>query len=163
MDFDCYVKYELGMKYYGRYVDDFAIVHKGVSSLRCLPVILNNYLKTNLGLKIHPNKTQIRHFSEGVDFLGGYIKPGRIYVRNRTKGNFYKSVRELRKMALEKKGNFSKKELLLFENRVNSYLGTLGNFNTLKLKRKIMKQIGGYWENYFYYSQRKDKLCRKRR
>lgn len=163
MDFDSYVKHRLGLQRYSRYVDDFAIVSRQKQFLKCLPALLDIYLKENLKLKLHPRKIKVKHFTDGVDFLGGYIKPGRIYVRNRTKGNFYKTIEKFNRLARDKKGQLNREEVDHFEKSVNSYLGTLGNFNTRKLRKKMMKEVSGYWENYFYYHHRKNKLCRKRR
>jgi RNA-directed DNA polymerase len=52
--FDHFVKHDLRIKYYGRYVDDFIIVHEDKTFLKSLLPILSEFLSDNLKLKIHP-------------------------------------------------------------------------------------------------------------
>jgi hypothetical protein len=47
-DFDKFIKNELKIKYYGRYVDDFVIVHKDKNYLKEIILIINKKLKDNL-------------------------------------------------------------------------------------------------------------------
>jgi RNA-directed DNA polymerase len=49
-------------------------------------------LHDTLKLTLHPNKIYLQHYSKGVQFLGAVIKPHRIYIANRTKGNFYSAI-----------------------------------------------------------------------
>ena len=52
-DFDKYVKQELKIKYYGRYVDDFILIHNDKEYLKSLIPKIRNYLQTNLQLNLH--------------------------------------------------------------------------------------------------------------
>jgi hypothetical protein len=63
-DFDKYLKDELKCKYYGRYVDDFIIVHKDKDYLVKLISIINSYLKENLKLTLHPKKIYLQHYTK---------------------------------------------------------------------------------------------------
>lgn len=65
---DKLIKYELGIEYYGRYMDDFYLIHPSKEYLRhCLEVI-TAYLET-LELTLN-GKTQIFPFKNGVSYLG---------------------------------------------------------------------------------------------
>ena len=65
---DKLIKHELGIEYYGRYMDDFYLIHQSKRYLaHCLEVI-RAYLET-LELKLN-GKTQIFPFKNGVNFLG---------------------------------------------------------------------------------------------
>jgi len=55
-DFDNFVKNELGIKYYGRFVDDFVIVHRDKFYLKSLISKIRSYLNNVLHLQLHPNK-----------------------------------------------------------------------------------------------------------
>ena len=92
-DFDHFVKEKLGMKYYSRYVDDIVIVHKDKEHLKSAIPLLKEYLRNDVSLAIHPRKIYLQHFQKGVCFLGTVIKPWRIYIQNRIKGNFYAKIR----------------------------------------------------------------------
>jgi len=147
--FDHFVKKELGIKYYGRYVDDFVIVHQSKDYLKSLIPKIRNYLQKEVQLELHPNKIYFQHFSKGVKFLGAVIKPHRIYIANRTKGNFYQAIEKQNKIARDHKP--SKEEQSAFLSSMNSYLGILKHYKTYKIRKKIIRQkLSGWWENYFY-------------
>ena len=90
--FDHWVKRDLGITYYGRYVDDFVLVHSDKEFLKTRIALIRKYLDETLNLELHPNKIYLQHFSKGVQYLGAIIKPHRVYVANRTKGNFYEAI-----------------------------------------------------------------------
>jgi len=92
--FDHYVKKNLGIRYYGRYVDDFVLVHPDQAFLKAIQPKLAHFLLSNLQLTLHPKKNYLQHYSKGVQFLGTIIKPHRIYIANRTKGNFYAAIQK---------------------------------------------------------------------
>ena len=71
-------------------MDDFVIVHPDKEYLKSLIPLIKEYLQSELSLELHPKKIYLQHYARGVDFLGTVIKPHRIYIRNRMKGNFYK-------------------------------------------------------------------------
>jgi RNA-directed DNA polymerase len=83
-EFDHFVKRNLGIKYYGRYVDDFILVHPDKEYLKWIITEIRKYLSEKLFLELHPNKIYLQHFSKGVSFLGTIIKPHRIYIAKRT-------------------------------------------------------------------------------
>lgn len=65
---DKLIKHELGIEFYGRYMDDFYLIHPSKAYLQyCLEVIVA-YLET-LGLELN-GKTQIFPFKNGVSYLG---------------------------------------------------------------------------------------------
>ncbi len=157
-DFDHFIKNDLCIKHYGRYVDDFVIVHQCKYYLKSLIPKIRDYLHDELQLELHPNKIYLQHCSKGVKFLGVIIKPHRIYIANRTKGNFYRAIQEQNKIARDHKPG--KQEQAAFLSVMNSYLGILNpckasqqgkHYKTYKLrKRMIKKNLSGWWENYFY-------------
>jgi RNA-directed DNA polymerase len=121
--FDHFIKTTLGIRYYGRYVDDFVIVHQNKEYLKSLIPKIRDYLHDELQLELHPNKIYLQHFSKGVKFLGVIIKPHRIYIASRTKGNFYQAIQKQNKIARDHKP--TKKEQAAFLSIINSYLGIL--------------------------------------
>ena len=161
-DFDHFMKYKLGIKYYGRYVDDFVIVHSDKEYLKSIIPLLREYLQTHLFLELHPKKIYLQHFSKGVNFLGAIIKPYRIYIRNRTKGNFYKKIQYWNNFLKEKQYILNKKDLSQFLSSINSYLGMLQRYNTYKLRKKMLLQnLSAYFWNYVYISNNYSKLVSK--
>lgn len=98
-EFDHYVKEELGMKYYGRYVDDFFIVVTDKSKIHEIIEKCREKLKT-MGVILHPKKLYIQDVTKGVKFIGAVIKPNRTYISNRTKGNMYDALRRFSQLLL---------------------------------------------------------------
>ena len=67
---DQFVKHELKVKYYIRYVDDFIILHESESQLGDYKHKISAFLKTRLALELHPEKSNIMHLNRGTNFLG---------------------------------------------------------------------------------------------
>lgn len=118
--FDHYMKHDLKIRYYGRYVDDFVIVHEDKEYLKKLIPILSEYLQTVLQVTIHPKKIYLQHYSKGVKFSGTVILPKHIYIADRTKGNFYNAIEKQNQIARNHKP--TKEEQQAFQSSMNSYL-----------------------------------------
>ncbi len=161
-DFDHFVKYKLGCRYFGRYVDDIVIVHHNKEYLKSLIPVLAEYLKKEFFLELHPKKIYFQHFSKGVSFLGAVLKPHRIYIGNQTKWSFYKKIRHRNDFIEENQGEFNGENLKEFLSCTNSYLGNMKQFNTYKLRKKMLTQNFSpqFW-NYFCVSGNYDKLLVK--
>ena len=95
--FDHYVKEELKFEYYGRYVDDFIIIHEKQEILLDAMVKMKKFLTSELGLTVHPKKIYLQPYQRGVKFLGAYIKPNVMYIERRTKGAFYRLIYHINK------------------------------------------------------------------
>ncbi len=159
-EFDHWITHKLGCKYYGRYVDDFVIVHNNKEYLKSLIPQIKEYLESECRVELHPKKIYFQHFSKGVKFLGAVIKPYRIYISNRTKGNFYKSISKQNKII--NKGAQTDEHLLAFQSSLNSYLGIMKHYKSYKLRKKIaLHTIDANWWNYFYLTGDINKYCKK--
>lgn len=148
-EFDHWVKQSLGIKYYGRYVDDFILIHNNKEYLKSLIEPIRKYLLCNLQLELHPKKIYFQHHSKGVKYLGAVIKPYRIYIANRTKGNFYQAIKKQNLIARVHKPILE--EQATFLSSMNSYLGIMKHYKTNKLRKQmIYKNLSGWWWNYVY-------------
>ena len=146
-DFDHWVKRELGIKYYGRYVDDFVLAHPDKEHLTSLITTIRNYLVDTLNLTLHPDKIYLQHYSKGVQYLGAIIKPHRVYLANRTKGNFYATIESQNLIARAHKP--IKEEQGKFLSSMNSYLGIMKHYKSYKLRKNmIFKLLSCWWWNH---------------
>lgn len=67
-DIDHFIKEKLKIKYYGRYMDDFYLIHESKEHLKyCLGVIRQMF--EDIGIEMNVKKTQIRRASTGFDFM----------------------------------------------------------------------------------------------
>ena len=147
--FDHWIRRELGIKYYGRYVDDFVLIHQDKNILQSIIPRIAGYLDANLKLTLHPDKIYLQHYSKGLKYLGTVIKPHRIYIANRTKGNFYQAIAKQNRLAPCNKP--CKEKQTAFLSSMNSYLGILKHYKTHKLRKKmISNNLHPFWWNYFY-------------
>lgn len=161
-EFDHFIKHDLSLRYYGRYVDDFVLVHESKDYLKSLIPQISHHLKDELGLRLHPRKIHLQHYSKGVNFLGVSIKPQRIICGKRTKGNFYDAI--IRHNALVLKSKPSREELAIFLCSMNSYLGIMKHYSTYRLrKRMLIKHLSAWWWNLVYFSGGCAKLVPKQR
>ena len=146
-DFDHFIKKDCGIGYYGRYVDDFVLVHQKIEYLKYLVPAIKQYLHDKLMLELHPDKIYLQHYSKGVRYLGAVIKPHRIYVAARTRGNFFDAIEKQNRIARNHKPNIDEKKK--FMSSVNSYLGILKHYRTYKFRKNIIKNnLSGWWLNY---------------
>jgi retron-type reverse transcriptase len=149
--FDHFIKHDLGIRYYGCYVDDFILVHQDKEYLKSIIPLIKTTLQDRLLLTLHPDKIYLQHYSKGVQFLGAVIKPNRIYIANRTKGNFYAAIEK--QNALVKEHKPGKEQEAAFLCSMNSYLGIMKHYKTHKLrKRMLFKKLSGWWWNRVYLS-----------
>jgi len=157
---DHYLKHEKKIKFYGRYVDDFVIVHKSKIVLKKLVSEINDFLKQNLGLKLNPQKIYLQPFCNGVRFLGFYIKQNHIVANRRIYKNFQKSIQE--NNLLIKNHKPSKEERTHFISSVNSYLGILKHYKTYKIRSKILiNKISDLWFKQISIYGKSEKIIKR--
>ncbi|MDA3891465.1 MAG: RNA-directed DNA polymerase [Salinivirgaceae bacterium] len=155
-DFDHFIKRELKIKYYGRYVDDMVFVHNDKSFLiNIIPTIQNEFDK--IGLKIHPNKIVLQTADIGIQFLGQIIKPYRNYVSSRTKNNFYQRIQQINKI-MGVVSEFSWQQLCDIRTVLNSYLGILQHANTFNLRKAMLSKLNRRFYDFFFVSKKLDKV-----
>lgn len=143
-NFDHYVKHDLGVRFYGRYVDDLVLVHRDQDHLRRLIPVLQAYLWDNLGLTLHPGKIYLQHHSKGVSYLGSVIKPGRVYAGKRSKINFHDAITAHNAVVADHPPDQGEREAFLAA--MNSYLGFLRHYDTRRLRRAMVaKYVTGWW------------------
>ena len=81
--FDKYMVSLVGDGNYGRYVDDAYVVGTSKEQLRSLIPLADSFLRNELGLTLSRHKVAVYSAYQGVEFLGAYLKPYRIYISNR--------------------------------------------------------------------------------
>jgi len=89
--FDHFVKEDLRVRRYLRYVDDFAVFGDDPARLEGVREGMAGYLRDRLNLRLHPRKTRIFPVAEGVDFLGFRVFPGHRLLR-KTAGYHYQRM-----------------------------------------------------------------------
>ena len=148
---DHFIKQNLNIHYYGRYVDDMVFVHKDKNVLKNAITLIHGELD-KVGLTIHPKKIYLQHYSKGALFLGHYIKPYRSYISNRTKNNFYNAIKEINSLVA---ASFKIEWITMKQIRavLNSYLGTLSHAKTHNLIIKALQQLNSKFHYFFGFTK----------
>ena len=136
---DRYIKFTLGYKHYGRYVDDFYIVVPKRRLKQAVKDIdaIERYARV-LGLKLHPKKRHVYPAKYGVAFLGAVVypyavHPGKRLIQN-TRKAFYKHAQGARN------------EVTLI-----SYVGHMKHMKHYRVLTRICKEVGlpgNYWRQF---------------
>ena len=151
-ELDWYIE-ELGIKYHGRYVDDFYCIHKDKQVLlSAVPKIRAKLAE--LGLSLNHKKFYFQHYTKGVEFTGAVVIPYRTYCCNRVLTNFIAAVRKL---------NRSKNidDVTHAVCSINSYLGLLRQSNEYAQRLKILKMIEPRAYKWIYIKGHYEVLCIK--
>ena len=102
---DHYITETLDIQYYGRYMDDFYLIHKDKEYLKYCLKKITEYVN---GLELTLNgKTQIMPFKNGIKFLGfhTYVRDGKVVckIRNENKHNAVRKYKRMAKLVNEGK------------------------------------------------------------
>lgn len=145
---------------YGRYVDDFYFVDKDRQTLAYLIPLIKRKLE-DIGLTLHPKKIYLQHYCKGVKYIGAVLKRDRIYISNRTVGNFYSAIHRFNHLANDE--GYIENNAAHFIASMNSYFGFLRQFMTYNIRRKSIKYIDKRWWKVFYISGHFEKFTLKRK
>lgn len=150
--FDHFVKEDLGICFYGRYVDDMVLMHPNKKVLINALGDIRLYLKRKVKLDIHPRKIYLQEISKGFPFLGTYIKPFRTYSGKRIKHNFYKIIQQWNQALLDRNRCVDKVFIMHFVASINSYLGMMIHYETFQLRRKMLLKLHPEFFKWVYFS-----------
>ena len=128
---DYYIKHNLKVKYYIRYVDDFVILHNQKETLECYKEEINNFLKNNLKLGLHKDKSKIIPLHKGVKFLGFR---NFYYYRLLNKSNINKFKRNLLLRQM-KENDYSNDDK--FKAKIQGWIAHANHGNTYSLIKKL--------------------------
>jgi len=141
--FDHFIKEELRVPGYIRYVDDFVLFGPDKRQLKQWKKALENYL-AGLRLVLHPNKTQIYPSDRGIPFLGFRVFPEYRMVRKQNTRRYRRHLRK--KLARRAAGQLPPEKL---EAGLNSWLGHIRFGQSGRLEYQIFWYIRQRGVNLF--------------
>lgn len=151
-DLDHYIRQELHIGYYGRYVDDMVLIAPSKEHLTQARQQIDQWLREH-GLQLHPKKLYLQHYKKGVMFVGGMIMPGRTYISRRTRGRLFSLVHRYNELMANRQA-VGDSELHFMACSVNSYLGMMGHYHAYRMFRGLLNAIHASWFRYVYFARR---------
>ncbi len=138
-ELDYFVKHTLRAKYYLRYVDDFVIFHQNKKKLQEYKEDISRFLRKNLLLDLHQQKSKIKPLSRGIDFVGYRIFYYCVLLRKR---NLKKMEQKLKEMEQFCKNQVMSKETI--SQTLNGWFGYMNGSNTFLLRQNMAKLVEGW-------------------
>ncbi len=112
---DQYIKHELKIKYYARYLDDSILILHTKQEARFALEKIRTFLKEKLKLELN-SKTQIFKGKQGVNFCGYKINEYRLKLRNKGKRKLKDKVKSLKRKIKNGEMNSNEAHVLLAGN-----------------------------------------------
>lgn len=131
-ELDYFIKHNLKIKYYIRYMDDWIILSPDKKYLWDILKQIKIFLQENLFLELN-NKTSIFPISQGIDFLGYRIWPTHKLLRKNSKKRMKRKLKIYQILYKENKINIDKIIPSLM-----SWLGHASHCNSYNLRKKIL-------------------------
>ncbi|MCE7924364.1 MAG: hypothetical protein DYG98_15060 [Haliscomenobacteraceae bacterium CHB4] len=130
--FDHWVKEELRLRHYIRYMDDFVFFQMEKAPLKFLRAAAEDWLGKHLNLRLKPTATFINNASNGLHFLGTRVFPALIRLHP---DNARRASRKLAmKTQLWENGDLPFEE---YEQSLNSYDAHFSVYGTHALRKRI--------------------------
>ncbi len=133
-ELDHFVKDRLRVRWYGRYMDDFFVLHHDRTYLQQLCSTINVFLQEKLRLCLHPKKLTIKDVSAGVPFVGYRIFYDHVLVRGNTLRRIERNYRS--KVKQGKHGKLTSQKLAQTK---ASIIGHFKHANSYGLTKNLFK------------------------
>ena len=143
-DFDRWLKEDVGLRYYIRYMDDIVILHESKRYLHELKKDIEEYLRNNLDLKVKGNWQVFPSRARGIDFVGYRHFGDYILLRKSTANNLKRKMRDIKKK-LNNGGRLTYSDFC----SINSYKGWVKWCNGYNLYKTYIKPLEPYCEEYY--------------
>ncbi|MBI4449171.1 RNA-directed DNA polymerase, partial [Candidatus Woesearchaeota archaeon] len=143
-ELDQFVKHNLKVRYYLRYVDDFVIVHQSWSQLEEYLNDIRRFLDI-IQLELHPTKCSIQPLSRGVSFLGFRVYPHYRIPRKRNLRKIQIKITDL----LDSYGLGQSDSTDILET-LNGWIGYAMQGDTYHLRKHIIKSVHSELEKRTY-------------
>jgi len=141
-ELDYFIKHNLRIKYYIRYVDDFVILHESYDQLLKWKGYISGFLIDNLKIELHKDKSRIIPLSRGIDFIG---------FRN---FYYYKLLRNRNVRKMKNKIRSYKEGIITKDKITESFQGWQAYAkwaSTYKLRKNLEKTLNYFLFGFFFF------------
>jgi retron-type reverse transcriptase len=135
-ELDQFIKHQLMVKCYLRYVDDFVILHRNRRILEKWKVAIDIFLRDILKIELHPDKTRIINLENGMTLLGFRVF---YYYRLLKKSNAKRILKRLERFRqLYNNGRMKREDVI---QSFEGWFAYAEFANTYNFRRKITKEF----------------------
>ncbi len=131
-ELDYFAKHTLKAKYYLRYVDDFVILHTDKAVLERWQHEIDTFLRNNLKVDLHPDKSRIVPLKNGITLLGFRIFHGYRLLKKSNARRIWKRLDKFKQK--HKAGDLEKEKI---SQSLDGWLAYAGFANTYNLRMKV--------------------------
>lgn len=135
-ELDQFVKHQLKVHYYIRYVDDFVIIDSSWERLQEFKVKIDLFLRTHLQLTLHPDKSRILRLENGVPFLGMRLYP---HHKRIIKKNVLRFDRKLSFLKSQYDCGFLEREKAV--ETLEGWMAYISYAHTFKYRKHVIRQF----------------------
>ncbi len=135
-ELDQFVKHQLKVEYYLRYVDDFVILDDSLVQLNSYFPLVNSFLYFKLHLELHPNKSKILPLSRGIKLLGFRNFYYHKLIPVKRLNHFKRKFHWLRQLYLSKKVSYDQ-----IYNFIEGWLAYAKHADTYSLRQKVLAEL----------------------
>lgn len=139
---DQFVKHELRVARYLRYVDDFVLVHRNRGQLATWRAAIADFLRERLRLELKADQ-RLRPLEQGIDFLGYVVFPRHTVVRRRVSGHAIEKLTEWERKYVAG-GHIVRatpQELEHLRSVWESYAGHFHHANSYRLRQRLNQRF----------------------
>ncbi len=129
---DQFIKHQLKVKYYIRYMDDSVILSKDKKYLHQVKEEIVKFFYDQLYLTAHPKKIRIFPADKGIDFLGYVVFKDHILLRSSNVRKFRKKYRKL--LTKVREGKMSKEKAW---QSIQSWIAHAKQADSCRLRKKL--------------------------
>ena len=128
-----------------QFVDDFEITCDNRRFLIDSIPKISAFLSGSLRLKMHADKRYLQPVGHGLLFVGTFIKPGRLYLGNRTRARLEEHCKGYGRMLAD--SGCTEADVLQMVRTLNSYLGFTRRRRSYKFRLECIDSMGrGLWQ-----------------
>lgn len=132
-ELDHFVKEKLNIKYYVRYMDDFALLLKDKNTCKETLNKITQFLENELDLKLN-KKTNYFKQNQGINFCGYKIFSSHILVKKENIKKAKRKIKKWNKLYEQKKLQFKETTT-----KLNAWLGHVQNADTFNLVNNVIR------------------------
>ncbi len=141
-ELDQFIKRELKLRYYARYMDDFVLLINTKKECIEIKKIIENFLTLNLNLELN-EKSRYYPCKMGVNFCGYRIFPTHRLLRISSKKKIKKRVKKWNNLYHQNQLDYK----CAFQS-LNSWIGHSSHCNCYKLQQKIIKSCDFIYKDF---------------